>query len=82
MKLTINLNPETYEQIKNMSQERGMDSDDFVKEALAAGLEGFKSQSEKGKKYRTIPRPMGLRKGLSLDNVRELISQVEGEDSR
>jgi len=35
-----------------------------------------------GKRYRTKPRPMGLRRGLDLDNIQELLAQVEGQDAR
>jgi len=32
------------------------------------------------KTYRTQPRPLGLRRGFSYDNVAELLARAEGED--
>jgi len=32
------------------------------------------------KPYRTKPRPLGLRRGFSYDNVGELLARAEGED--
>ena len=36
----------------------------------------------KQRPYRTIPHAMGLRPGLSFDNVEELLDQAEGETRR
>ena len=52
-----------------------------VNEALRAGLSTVEAPA-KQKKYRTTPRPMGLRPELNLDNIQELLAQVEGEHRR
>jgi len=52
-----------------------------VNQALRAGLDRMEKPAV-GKPYRTKPRPMGLRKGHSLDNIQELLAHLEGEDAR
>ena len=52
-----------------------------LNEALRKGLD----QVEKPQKrwdYRTVPHDMGLREGLSFNNIQELLAQVEGENRR
>ncbi|MFH1038449.1 MAG: DUF2191 domain-containing protein [PVC group bacterium] len=52
-----------------------------INQALRIGLEKVEEPGWR-KSYRTRPHPMGLRKGYDLDNIRELLAQAEGEDSR
>ncbi len=49
-----------------------------VNEALRAGL-SIAEAPAKQKKYRTPPRPMGLRPGRNLDNIQELLALEPGE---
>jgi len=49
-----------------------------INEALRLGLIKVEKPAKKCR-YRTDPSPMGLRKGISLDNIQELLSQAEGE---
>jgi hypothetical protein len=53
----------------------------ILNEALRAGLERIGDVAAR-RTYRTIPHDMGLRKGRSLDNVQELLSQLQGDESR
>ena len=52
-----------------------------VNEALRAGLKEVEKPAKK-RPYRMIPHAMGLKKGLNLDNIQELLAQLEGEDFR
>ncbi len=52
-----------------------------VNEALRAGLQAMDEPS-RSRPYRTRSRKMGLKAGMSLDNVQELIAQIEGEVHR
>ena len=52
-----------------------------VNEALRAGLKTVEEPA-KSRPYSTQPHRMGLRAGMSLDNIQELLTQVEGEDHR
>jgi hypothetical protein len=47
--------------------------------ALRAGLDAVLAPPA-SKPYRTKPRPLGLREGLSYDNISELVALAEGED--
>ena len=53
----------------------------IINEALRLGLVKLEKQA-KSRRYRTNPRPLGLRKGFSLDNIQELLSQAEGKGFR
>ena len=52
---------------------------EVVNMALRVGLEAVLSP-QAAKPYRTEPRPLGLREGLSYDNIDELLARAEGED--
>ncbi|MDD5704900.1 MAG: DUF2191 domain-containing protein [Kiritimatiellae bacterium] len=52
-----------------------------VNEALYAGLEAVEKPA-RARPYRTHPRKLGLKTGMRLDNIQELIAQVEGESHR
>lgn len=52
-----------------------------VNEALRAGLQAVEEPS-RARPYQTRPRKLGLKDGLNLDNIQELIAQVEGEEHR
>lgn len=52
---------------------------EIVNSALRIGLEEMLKPAG-AKPYTTKPRPMGLRAGLSYDNVAELLTHAEGED--
>ncbi len=51
-----------------------------MNEALRLGLDALERASEEAKPYRTEPAPLGLRSGLSYDNIGELLAQTERED--
>ncbi len=50
-----------------------------LNEALRKGLDQVE-KPQKRRDYRTIPHAMGLREGLSIDNIQELLAHMEGED--
>lgn len=51
-----------------------------VNEALRAGLQTVEKPAP-NRPYRTRPHKMGLRAGMSLDNIQELLAQIDGEAS-
>jgi len=53
----------------------------IINEALRAGLKNVETPA-RHTPYRTKPREMGLKQGMNLDNIQELLSQVEQEDFR
>ena len=52
-----------------------------INQALRVGLDEIGAPAPP-KPYRTKGHAMGLREGYSLDNVEELLSHLEGENSR
>ena len=48
---------------------------------VRAGLEHLEAPPQT-KPYRTQPHRMGLRSGVSLDDIQELLAQTEGETAR
>ncbi len=53
----------------------------IVNEAIRTWLEQQRKPS-RGKPYRTKPHAMGVKRGMNLDNIQELLAEVEGEDAR
>lgn len=52
-----------------------------VNEALRVGLQTVEKPALV-RPFHTQPHKMGLKAGVSLDNIRELIAQMEGEEHR
>ena len=52
-----------------------------INEALRAGLQKIAEPAGR-RPYRTRPHKMGVRDGMCLDNIQELLSQVGGENVR
>jgi hypothetical protein len=52
-----------------------------VNEALRAGLRAVERPA-RTRPYHTRPHKLGLKAGMGLDNIQELIAQIEGEGHR
>lgn len=52
-----------------------------VNEALRVGLKAVAHPASQAA-FRTQPHRMGLKEGLVLDNIQELLAQIEGESAR
>jgi hypothetical protein len=57
---------------------------EIVNEMLRRGLRSKNGSagSVKAKEFKLITYPLGLRKGLNLDNIEELLDQVEGPNRK
>ena len=53
----------------------------LVNETLRRGLQPNGAASKK-KEFKLITYPLGLREGLNLDNIEELLDQIEGPNRR
>jgi len=81
MRTTLTLDEDVAERAKAVSAKKHLPFKAVVNEALRAGLD--LAEKPRGRKaFRTKARVLGLRAGLSLDNVGELLAQAEGEDAR
>jgi len=81
MRTTLTLDPDVAAKAKRGAARLGRPFKEIVNAALRIGLEQVLNPPVT-KPYRTQPRPLGLRPGLSYDNVGELLARAEGEDYR
>ncbi len=81
MRTTLTIDPDVEAVTKLAMKRTGLPFKTLINRALRVGLESLLDPSE-AKPYRTQPKPMGLRKGLSYDNISELLAVTEGEDHR
>jgi hypothetical protein len=82
MRTTLTLDPDVARRAKAATARSGKPFKQVINEALRAGLDALEQRPKKAKPYRMKPHKLGLREGLSYDNISELISYAEGEDWR
>jgi len=81
MRTTLTLDPDVAAKAKQGAAKLGKPFKEIVNDALRIGLDKI-MRPPPCKPYHTKPRPMGLRRGLSYDNVGELLALAEGEHYR
>jgi hypothetical protein len=81
MRTTLTLEEDVASKAKRIAVRTDRPFKHVVNAALRLGLEQLEKPLRQ-KRHRTVPHAMGLREGLSLDNVQELLAQLEGEHSR
>jgi mRNA-degrading endonuclease RelE of RelBE toxin-antitoxin system len=79
VRTTLTLDADVASKAKKGAAKLGKPYREVINAALRIGLDQL-LKPPAAKPYRTHPRPMGLRRGFSYDNVAELIARVEGED--
>ena len=79
MRTTLTLTPDVAAKAKKGAAKLGRSFKDVVNAALRIGLDELLKPSP-ARPYKTRPHPLGLRRGLSYDNVAELLARAEGED--
>ena len=79
MRTTLTLDPDVAAKARKGAARLGKPFKEVVNAALRIGLDQV-LQPASAKPYRTKPRPLGLRRGLSYDNIGELLTRAEGED--
>ncbi len=81
MRTTITLEQDVAEKAKTAVATLGRPFKQVINEALRIGLAHLE-RPPVAKPYRSVTYPMGLRPGLNLHNIADLLAQVEGEDYR
>jgi len=81
MRTTLTLDADVAAKAKAVVKASGKPLEHVINEALRAGLKDV-DQSQRRKPFRTRPQPMGLRPGLQLDNIQNLLSHVDGDGAR
>ncbi len=79
MRTTLTLDPDVAAKARKGAARLHKPFKEVINAALRVGLDAILTPPP-AKPYRTHPRPMGLRKGFSYDNISELIAAAEGED--
>ncbi len=79
MRTTLTLDKVVAEQAKKLTAQLGKPFKQIVNDAMRLGLQQL-GRPAKRKRYVTKPHNMGLRPGINLDNVGELLAQIEGDD--
>jgi len=79
MRTTLTLDPDVAANARKGAAKLGKSFKEVVNQALRIGLEEVLKPST-AKPYRTEPRPLGLRRGFSYDNISGLLARAEGED--
>jgi hypothetical protein len=79
MRTTLTLNDEVAKRAKRAAARLGVSFKDLINRALEEGLVQLEREN-RAKPFRSKPVPMGLRPGLSYDNIAELIARGESED--
>jgi hypothetical protein len=81
MRTTLTIDDDVAAKARLAVRTTGLSFKELINSALRIGIDVVQSP-KKSRPYHTQARPMGLRKGLSYDNVAELLSVSEGEDHR
>lgn len=80
MRTTLTLDDDVAAKLKAESRRAGRPFRDVVNDMLRRGLASQRAASRKP--FKVKARDLGLKPGLSLDNVAELLEQVEGPTFR
>ena len=75
----MTLDPAIAAKAKRGAAQLGKPLKHVINEALRVGLDEI-LRPPKAKPYKTHGRPLGLRRGLSYDDIAELIARTEWED--
>ena len=82
MRTTLTLDDDVLDKARALAAKLHTPFRRVVNEALRAGLQTVE-EPPKSRPYVTHPHhKMGLKAGMNLDNIQELLAQVEGEDHR
>ena len=79
MRTTLTIDSDVAAKAKEAMRKTGLPFKQLINKALRSGID-IVLMPPTSKPYSTQGRPMGLRKGLSYDNISELLSISEGEN--
>lgn len=79
MRTTLTLDPDIEAKARRGAKKLGKPLKEVINAALRIGLDPVINPPA-ARPYHTEPRPMGLRRGFSYDNIAELLARAEGED--
>lgn len=77
MRTTLTLDDDVFAKVRAEMRKSGRSFKETVNEYLRLGLNARRAAGPK-KKFHVRARPLGLREGLSYDNIGKLLEQIEG----
>ena len=80
MRTTLTLDPDVASKARKGAAKLGKSFKEIINLALRIGLEAVLTPTPRPYPPRHVP--LGLRQGLSYDNINELLARAEGEDIR
>ena len=80
MRTTVTLDDDTARQLCEDMQRSGRTFKEAINEAIRVGLSA--RRQPESVRFEISARPLGIRAGMSYDNVPELLEQVEGPLTR
>lgn len=81
MRTTLNLDGDVLDRARSLASQLGKPFRLIINEAMRSGLNTM-DKLKASKIYRMPSRNMGLRPGVNLDNVGELLEQIEEQEKR
>ena len=81
MRTTLTIDSDVLDRTRELALETERSFRLVLNDALRAGLNAMAIPA-KGKPYRTRPRKMGLKPGMDINRIQELIALTDGEDAR
>ena len=78
MRTTLSIDDDVLDEARALAERTNKPFRVIVNEALRKGLQALEVPARR-KPYLTQPRPLGLRAGVQIDNVQELLSLLDGE---
>lgn len=79
MRTTLTLDPDIAAKARKGAAKLRKPFKEVINAALRVGLDEILTPPP-ARPYHTKARPLGLRRGLSYDNISELLARAEGED--
>jgi len=81
MRTTLNLDGDVLDGAKSLAKKLGKPFRHVVNEAMRSGLQSI-GQAGAAKPYRMPARDMGLKPGVNLDNIGELLELMEESETQ
>jgi hypothetical protein len=81
MRTTLTIDDDVLDRARVLADRLRAPFRQIVNEALRAGLQAVE-EPPPSRSYCTQPNDLGLKAGVQLDNIQELLAQVEGEEHR
>jgi hypothetical protein len=78
VRTTLTLDDDVASKLKSLSRRTGRAFKDVVNETLRRGLAASAPSSQPREPFRVRARPLGLRPGMNLDCIAELLERIEG----